>query len=79
MDKNEPLWKPADQRRLHYNELYRGIYGFLKMPPDTARKEDAIAYLEDLERSYHYHNVLQGDRIKWTRAWLKALSHCEEK
>lgn len=71
----KPLWKPLAQAQghLHYQELYRGIYGYLKLPPNVARRGEALAYLEELKRCYHYHNVLQRDRIQWTEAWLLAI------
>ncbi len=67
-------WQPP-QPYLHYQELYRGIYEYLRAPPDNLYHSRALVYLQDLRRNYFPENgmVLQLHRIRWTEAWLEAL------
>ena len=65
-------WRPP-QTSLHYPELYRGVYEFLREPPDRRHVSRAVRYIWALKKCYHPANTLQRDRILWTRAWLDAL------
>jgi hypothetical protein len=63
-------WRPRNAR-LHYAELYRGLWDFLRMPPRRERAERAERYLKVLLENPGSH--LQQDRIRWVHAWLEAL------
>ena len=65
-------WKPAS-KHLHYQELYRGVYEFLREPPTRRHFARAVRYIRALKKCYHPGNVLQYHRIQWTQAWLDAL------
>lgn len=65
-------WKPP-QRFLHYEALYRGLYEFLREPPDYSQLSRAVRYLHRLKACYHPSNVLQFHRILWVQAWLDAI------
>lgn len=67
-------WRPAETY-LHYQELYRGIYEYLRAPPDNAYHSSALLYLQYLRQSYHPGNgmCLQLHRIRWVEAWLMDL------
>jgi hypothetical protein len=69
-------WRPP-QRFLHYAELYRGIYEFLREPPDQRHVSRVVRYLRALKACYHSSNTLQWHRILWTQAWLDALEDPE--
>ena len=69
-------WRPP-QARLHYPELYAGIYEYLRVAPHPGRGGEARGYLAS-----HLLNTppldspagrLQRDRIEWVRAWLREL------
>ena len=63
-------WRPRDTN-LHYAELYRGLWEFLRMPP---RREDEARAREYLRVLMEYPNShLQQHRIQWVSAWLAAL------
>jgi hypothetical protein len=70
-------WRPP-QPYLHYNELYRGIYEYLRSPPSNRYKTAALRYLDDIIRNNtlpfsanrHY---IQNHRILWIREWLRML------
>ncbi len=63
-------WRPPNQS-LHYNELYRGLWEFLRMPPKRDLEPRAREYLEMLRMYPNSH--LQRDRIRWVSAWLEGL------
>ena len=63
-------WRPT-HARLHYAELYRGLWEFLRMPPRRENVERAREYLGILKEYSYSH--LQQDRILWVGAWLEAL------
>lgn len=67
-----PTWLPP-QRHLHYQELYHGIYEWLRAPPCDFYQEQANEYVQQLILCYHPSNVLQHHRIQWANAWLGAL------
>ena len=60
-------WYPKDPL-LHYPQLFRGIYEFVRQPPD----------IEYLDRAEQYLSLLllcpdapmQRDRIAWVRDWI---------
>ncbi len=58
----------------HYQELYRGVYEWLRAPPSLAYRARARAFLVELMACYHPFNMVQGHRIQWTREWLEALA-----
>ncbi len=67
-------WRPPHHLRfLHYQDLYRGIYEYLRAQPSRTYQSRAIKYLHDLQACFHSGNVLQGHRILWVQAWLDAL------
>lgn len=73
----EVTWRPP-QRHLHYNELYRGIYEYLRAPPHNDRREAALRYLNDIRANNVFpYNAstcyMQNDRIQWIQEWIKAL------
>ncbi len=74
----EVNWRPP-QTYLHYQELYGGIYEFLREPPNPAHRFDAIEYLMSLQRSRTEYQLipserrLQEHRICWVLEWLKAM------
>lgn len=70
-------WKPP-QRFLHYEALYRGVYEFLRDPPDRSQLPRAVRYLRRLRACYHPCNTMQHHRILWTQAWLDALDDPED-
>jgi hypothetical protein len=70
-------WKPP-QRFLHYEALYRGVYEFLREPPDRSQLSRAVRYLRRLRACYHPTNTMQHHRILWTQAWLDALEDPED-
>jgi hypothetical protein len=70
-------WHPP-QRFLHYQELYRGIYEYLREPPQRRHVSRAVRYLRALKACYHPTNTLQGHRILWTQAWLDAVDDPED-
>ena len=63
-------WRPR-QQNLHYAELYRGLWEFLRMPPRRENEARATEYLQILMQYPDSH--LQRDRIQWVSAWLAAL------
>jgi hypothetical protein len=63
-------WRPP-QTTLHYAELYRGIWEFLRMPPRRELEPRAKEYLRKLHE-WPY-GLLQRDRVAWVEAWLAAL------
>ena len=65
-------WRPPHMF-LHYQELYRSIYDFLREPPQYRHFSRAVRYLRALKACYHPTNTLQWHRILWARAWLDAL------
>ena len=69
-------WRPL-QTDLHYAELYRGLWEFVRMPP---RRETAERGREYLATLYEWpHGRLQRDRIRWVTAWLNALPAEEQR
>jgi hypothetical protein len=73
----EVTWRPP-QIHLHYNELYIGIYEYLRAPPNRRHEAAALVYLADIQQSNHYPlsanvHYIQNHRILWIREWLKAL------
>ena len=76
-------WRPP-LTYLHYNELYCGIYEYLRAPPDPQFRESAVEYLMDLQQNSVMYNLipkirrLQTDRIMWVLEWLKAMPECPE-
>lgn len=66
-------WSPRGGVGLDYQALYRGLYEFLREPPERSRVSQATRYLRKLEMCYHPSNHLQRDRIRWTRMWLDAV------
>jgi hypothetical protein len=69
-------WRPA-QRFLHYQALYRGVYEYLRSPPDIIHFSRAVRYLRVLQACYHPSNTLQQHRILWTQSWLDELDYPE--
>jgi hypothetical protein len=67
-----PNWKPQ-ARYMHYQELYRGVYEYLREPPSHAHHSDALLYLQRLQACHHHSNALHTHRIRWAQAWLDAL------
>ena len=65
-------WRPP-QTYLHYDQLYRGIYEYLRAPPDHQHRAVALHYLHELRASRSNDNYLQDHRIRWVEEWLKAL------
>ena len=63
-------WRPANTR-LHYAELYGGLWEFLRMPPRREKEARAKTYLQALQEFPG--PPLQRDRIQWVQAWLAAL------
>ncbi len=75
-------WRPP-QTYLHYNELYRGIYEYLRSPPSNRYKAAALRYLDDITRNNAYplsanRHYIQNHRILWIREWLSMLPDDEE-
>ena len=68
-------WRPP-QTGLHYADLYRGIWEFLRRPPTRELEPRAREYLRAL-REWPY-GSLQQDRILWVQMWLRALP-CQER
>ena len=74
----EVTWRPP-LTFLHYNELYHGVYEYLRAPPVPELRSVAVEYLADLQYNYNAFDLipnvrrLQGDRITWVREWLKAM------
>jgi hypothetical protein len=69
-------WRPP-QTKLHYVELYRAIWEYLRMPPAReleARARDYLRVLLDWP-----HTELQRDRILWVRAWIDGIPMEEER
>jgi hypothetical protein len=69
-------WRPP-QARLHYPELYAGIYEYLRVAPHSGRGQEARVYLASLLLNtpllHSPAGSLQRDRIEWVRAWLREL------
>ena len=70
-------WRPP-QTYLHYNELYAGIYEYLREPPAHQHKAAAQEYLTNLRESNFFPlasnpSYIQNHRIRWVQEWLKAL------
>ena len=66
-------WRPP-QQFLHYQDLYWGIYEYLRAPPVHEKRCKAVSYLSDLNNGYRsYQLTLQYHRILWTREWLKTF------
>ena len=70
-------WRPP-LARLHYPELYVGIYEYLRVEPTSGRRESAEEYLASLLNNTNGSfdcpfQTLQRDRIEWVRAWLAEL------
>ncbi len=70
-------WRPP-QTYLHYPALYRGVYEFLREPPDRRHFLRTWRYLRALKKCYHPDNILQRHRILWTQAWLDQLDDPED-
>lgn len=70
-------WRPPDQR-LHYAELYAGVWEFLRMPPRRESEARAREYLGILQE-YPNYSRLQRDRIRWVEAWLQEGMEMEER
>ena len=70
-------WVPPNAR-LHYAELYQGLWEFLRMPPRRESEARAREYLKVLLK-YPEYSHLQPDRIRWVRSWLEALPAEEER
>ena len=64
-------WRPPNQTHLHYDELYRSVWEFLRMPPRRENEARAREYLGILREYPGSH--LQQDRIRWVEAWLRGL------
>lgn len=60
-------WWPKN-RSLHYPKLYRGIYEYLREPPEIKHLDRAKKYLSEL-LDYPY-APMQRDRIAWTEEWI---------
>ena len=78
----EVTWRPP-QTLLHYNELYLGIFEYLRAPPNDDFREDALDYLgsiiENNGVSYHPSvRRMQFHRIMWIHEWLKVLHERDE-
>lgn len=60
-------WSPRDPL-LHYPQLFRGIYEYLRQPPELQYLDRARQYLAEL---LEYPNApMQRDRIAWVRDWI---------
>lgn len=75
----EITWRPP-QVYLHYNELYVGIFEYLRAPPNKQYEADALTYLSDIRRNNIYPfsanaHYIQNHRILWIQEWLKALPY----
>ena len=63
-------WRPANMS-LHYPALYAGIYEYLRDEPCREYLDEAQAYLNEL---LPYPNaLLQRDRIRWVREWIRCV------
>ena len=69
-------WRPP-QASLHYGELYRGLWEFVRKPPRREAEPRGREYLATL--CEWPHGRLQCDRIRWVREWLDALPAEEER
>jgi hypothetical protein len=70
-------WRPP-QRHLHYDALYRGIFEFLRAPPNNRYREAALRYLSIIRENINPQlrpdiAKLQAHRVQWTLAWFQAL------
>jgi hypothetical protein len=65
-------WRPP-QQYLHYQDLYRGIWDYLRDAPTYENRNHAVLYLHELVDGFTSNNILQHHRILWTKEWLKAL------
>ena len=68
-------WRPP-QARLHYTELYSGIYEYLRQPPSNRFRNHAMEYLRDIRRNLDVpfpYRHMQQDRIAWILEWIRAL------
>ena len=63
-------WRPP-QTRLHYGELYRSVWEYLRRPPRREFEARAREYLRILLQWTH--TDLQRDRILWVRAWIDGI------
>jgi hypothetical protein len=61
-------WRPS-QIHLHYNELYRGVWEFLREPPRRDFEARAREYLLKLKRN----TALDRDRVEWVKEWIAQL------
>ena len=61
-------WRPP-QTHLHYNELYRGVWEYLREPPRRDFEAKARKYLLQLRRT----TSLERDRIEWVNEWINQL------
>ena len=73
----EVTWRPP-QVYLHYNELYVGIFEYLRAPPNKHYEAAALTYLSGIRRNNIYPfsantHYIQNHRILWIQEWLKAL------
>lgn len=73
----EVTWRPP-QRHLHYDALYRGIFEFLRAPPNNRYREAALRYLSVLRDNTTPQlrpdiAEMQAHRVQWTLAWFQAL------
>ena len=68
-------WRPRE-RSLHYIDLYRGLWEFVRMPPRREVETRAREYLTALLLCPY--GQLQHDRIRWV-TWLDALPAEEER
>ena len=79
----EVTWRPPYDF-LHYNDLYYGLYEYLRAPPAPEFKDEATNYLADLRRNSLMFDLipeirrLQNDRIIWVVEWLKAVPNNTE-
>ena len=80
----EVTWRPPHPS-MHYQHLYRGICCYLRAPPRPERLAEAQQYLTELIESRHLmihpcnERVLQDDRIRWVREWIRAMPiNCDE-
>lgn len=69
-------WRPREGS-LHYLDLYRGLWEFVRMPPRREVEARAREYLTTL--LMWPHGQLQHDRIRWVSAWLDALPGEDER
>jgi hypothetical protein len=74
-------WRPP-QTYLHYNELYCGIYEYLRAPPANQYRAQALEYMVNIQQNSIIRlpeevSRMQRHRIAWIREWLKALP-CNE-